>query len=65
MSDENDIRPIGTVSIGDELYGLSRDELRARIEALKSEIVRTEAALTQKINEMAAADTVFGKKPDA
>ena len=49
-------------SIGDDLYGVSIDELDERISVLKEEISRLEGELTKKKQERAAADNIFGPK---
>ncbi|CAM3725601.1 DUF1192 family protein [Litorimonas haliclonae] len=62
--DENDVlRQIGTITLGEDLYGLSRDELKARIEALEVEKSRVKKELEKKQSERSAADTLFGPKP--
>lgn len=45
--------------IGADLSRLSVEEIADRIEALKAEIVRLEAALAQKTASRAAADAFF------
>ena len=61
--DENDtLRQIGTVSLGDELYGLSVHELEDRIQALRGEITRVERELEKKKSDRSAADSLFGTK---
>lgn len=47
-------------SIGDDLYGVSIDELQERITILKDEISRIEAELDKKKRERSAADNLFG-----
>jgi uncharacterized small protein (DUF1192 family) len=42
---------------------LSIEELFARIERLKGEIARCEAAIAAKQNQKSAADSLFGAKP--
>lgn len=62
--DENEaLRQIGTITLGEDLYGLSRDELRTRIEALEAEKTRVTKELEKKQSERSAADTLFGPKP--
>ena len=62
--DENDtLRQIGTITLGEELYGHSVNELETRIAALKAEIVRVETELDKKQKERHAADSLFGPKP--
>lgn len=61
--DENEtLRQIGTISVGDELYGVSVTELEVRIEALKAEILRVEKELHKKKKDRDAADSLFGAK---
>lgn len=61
--DENEtLRQIGTLSLGDELYGLSVHELEERILALKAEITRVETELAKKKSDRDAADSLFGTK---
>lgn len=62
--DENEtLRQIGTMTLGEDLYGLSRHELKERIEALKAEIIQVKKELDKKQNDRSAADTLFGPKP--
>ena len=49
--------------IGDDLYGVSVEELNERIILLREEIVRIEAELTKKQSELSAAEAFF-KKPE-
>ena len=49
-------------SIGEDLYGISVDELEERISILKDEILRLERELTKKNQERAAAEDIFGSK---
>jgi len=61
--DENDtLRQIGTITVGEDLYGLSRGELKTRVEALEAEITRVNRELKKKQSERSAADTLFGPK---
>lgn len=50
----------GAVSVGDDLYGLSVSELQERLDVLKVEITRSEAALIKKRAELSEAETLFG-----
>jgi uncharacterized small protein (DUF1192 family) len=59
--DDNEPRPKPKVTVGDKLTELSISDLEERIEALRSEIERTESMLTSKRAGRAAADAVFGK----
>lgn len=62
--DENEalLKLMGTVSVGDELYGLSIKELEARIAVLTDEAERTRLALTKKRGEMSNAETLFAPR---
>ena len=48
---------------GEDLYGLSVDELSERIALYTAEVVRLEAELAKKTVERDAAHALFGKKP--
>ena len=50
------------VLIGEDLYGLSIDEISERITLLTGEISRLERELTKKEEERQAADNIFGSK---
>ena len=50
------------VSVGDDLYGVSVSELEQRIEILKAEIERSQAALDKKQVELSEAETLFAPK---
>ena len=49
--------------IGEDLYGVSVEELRERVKILQGEISRIETELTKKQSDMSAAEAFF-KKPD-
>lgn len=49
--------------IGEDLYGVSVDELKERLGVLRVEISRIEAELTKKDGELSAAQQLFGSKP--
>ena len=49
-------------TIGEDLYGISVDELETRLIVLKSEISRLEVELAKKKLELSAANQIFGKK---
>lgn len=51
-------------TIGDDLYGVSVDELSQRITVLKSEISRIEGELAKKRAERDAANSVFSGSKD-
>jgi len=60
---DDDVRQSETVfQIGDDLYGVSVDELNTRIGVLKSEITRIELELTKKSADLSAADLLFKPK---
>ena len=48
--------------IGDDLYGISVDELNTRLSVLKDEISRIELELSKKSAELSAADLLFKPK---
>jgi uncharacterized small protein (DUF1192 family) len=48
--------------IGDDLYGISVDELKTRVGILKEEISRIELELAKKSAELSAADLLFKPK---
>ena len=61
MSDE--VRQSETkFEIGDDLYGVSVDELHTRVGVLKAEISRIELELGKKSAELSAADLLFKPK---
>ncbi len=62
MDDLELMRQSGTISIGDDLYGLSIKELEARITQFEAEIIRVKRELEKKTQEMNAADSLFGPK---
>lgn len=47
---------------GEDLYGLSVEELRERVSIYEAEIERLSAALTKKEQELSAADLIFKPK---
>lgn len=57
--DEDEPRKPVAWAVGEDLSRLSIDELSERIEALKAEIDRIEAAITAKRASMGAADSFF------
>lgn len=60
---EGEMRQSETVfQIGGELYGISVDELKKRLDILKVEIGRIEAELTKKSQDLSAADLLFKPK---
>jgi uncharacterized small protein (DUF1192 family) len=48
--------------IGEDLYGVSVDELNTRLVVLKTEITRIEAELAKKSADLSAADLLFKPK---
>jgi len=61
MSDE--VRQSETMfQIGEDLYGISVDELNARLGVLKDEISRIELELAKKSADLSAADLLFKPK---
>jgi len=48
--------------IGDDLYGISVDELETRVGILKEEISRIELELGKKLADLSAADMLFKPK---
>jgi uncharacterized small protein (DUF1192 family) len=62
MTMDDDLRPRPKPpahDIGSDLGALSIHELKERVELLKSEIVRLEAAIAAKTSSKSAADSVF------
>ena len=60
---DDDVRQSETVfEIGEDLYGVSVDELNMRLGVLKAEITRIELELTKKSAELSAADLLFKPK---
>ncbi len=49
--------------IGEDLYGVSIQELEARIAICEAEAERIRQELAKKQAELSAADTFFGQKP--
>ncbi len=61
MMDDDAIRPVRGIAVGESLSGLSMEDLEDRIAALRSEVERTERELASKRAGRAAAEAVFGK----
>lgn len=60
---DDDLRQSETMfQIGEDLYGVSVDELNDRLGVLKAEISRIELELTKKSAELSAADLLFKPK---
>lgn len=55
------IKPEIDFQIGEDLYGISIDELETRISILKDEISRLQDELGKKKEERIAADDIFKK----
>jgi uncharacterized small protein (DUF1192 family) len=62
MTDDTPLNQSGTITVGEDLYGVSIHELEARIVIFNAEIARVERELTKKRAEREAADSVFGGK---
>jgi len=64
VMDDNEAmaKQMGTVSVGDDLYGVSVKELELRIDILKREIERTRSALSKKSAELSEAETLFAPR---
>lgn len=60
--DDIDPKPKPDIVIGEDLSSLSVDDLRARIAALRDEIVRIEGDIATKQTLRNAADDVFKKR---
>lgn len=61
MFDDNEPRPGAQIVLGEDLYDCSVDELAERIDKLRAEITRVEAALVQKRHGLDSAAAFFGK----
>ena len=48
--------------VGEDLYGISVDELNTRLAVLRTEIIRIEAELAKKSADLNAADLLFKPK---
>ncbi len=59
LQDEEPKKPSSVHQIGQDLSLLSVDELQARIESLREEIVRLEAEVQAKGSTKAAAEALF------
>ena len=60
---DDDVRQSETkFQIGDDLYGVSLDELKTRVTTLKTEISRVELEISKKSAELSAADLLFKPK---
>jgi uncharacterized small protein (DUF1192 family) len=60
MFDEDAVRPLRKAAVGDDLSGMSIEDLEERIAALRAEIERVEGVLSSKRAGRAAAEAVFG-----
>ncbi len=61
MFDEDEPVKKGQIILGEDLYDLSVEDLSERIEALRDEIKRVEAAKADKRKGLDAAAAIFGK----
>ena len=60
---DDDVRQSETLfQIGEDLYGVSVEELNERLGVLKAEISRIEGELTKKSADLSAADLLFKPK---
>ncbi|MEM7300931.1 MAG: DUF1192 domain-containing protein [Pseudomonadota bacterium] len=60
MFDDDAPRPTkGIITIGEDLYDFSVEELDERVAALKEEIERVEKARTKKSQDLSAAEALF------
>jgi len=60
---DDDVRQSETLfQIGEDLYGVSVEELNERLGVLKAEISRIEGELTKKSADLSAADMLFKPK---
>lgn len=60
---DDDVRQSETMfQIGEDLYGISVDELKTRLSILKGEISRIEVELAKKSADLSAADLLFKSK---
>ncbi len=60
---DDDMRQSETLfQIGEDLYGISVDELNSRLSVLKGEIKRIELELAKKTADLSAADLLFKPK---
>ncbi len=62
MDDLETVRQSGTITVGEDLYGLSLKELETRISVFEAEIIRVKHELKKKTQERNAADDLFGAK---
>lgn len=60
---DDDVRQSETrFQIGEDLYGVSVDELKTRRKVLEAEIARIAVELTKKSADLSAADSLFKPK---
>lgn len=62
MSERDTLGQSGTITIGEDLYGLSINELSERVSLFEAEILRVKAEMEKKKRERSAAESVFGSK---
>lgn len=61
MEDDDRIEKMPEHTVGEDLSAISVDELRERVDLLKTEIARLEAEIAAKGSSRSAADAVFSK----
>jgi len=62
MDQNESLRQSGTISVGEDLYGISIEELKDRLSLFEAEIIRVKAELEKKTRERSAAEDIFGSK---
>lgn len=62
MDQNESLRQSGTTTVGEDLYGISIEELKDRLSLFEAEIIRVKAELEKKKRERSAAEDVFGSK---
>lgn len=61
--DERDLRKAGqSFCVGEDLYGISVEQLKGRIDILKAELIRIDTEIAKKTKELTMAENFF-KKP--
>jgi len=59
MFDEDPLKPVVSIRVGEDLSNMSVEELEERILALEAEIARCEADKKIKAHSLSAADAAF------